>query len=190
MVGNCASNVKSGATLSYASTTNDGAISWVVESLDVKEATTVQAVPLIGWNVGTPSTSTPSSSAPSSSTPAPSSTSSPASNKASSGGLSPGAEAGIGVGAAVVGITLAALLLIYILRKRKTGKHKVPSGAVRLPPDTAKDGPHVLTHEIEGRNRGHELQAQSTGHEMDALRVGEMAGEPRLPPYSAPPELP
>lgn len=172
VIGSCASTVPSGATLTYASAASSKGKSWVMTDLVVKEQSTIQVSPLIGWNTGPPATSTPSgpSSASSTSTPT-AGTTSPAQAEAMSTGLSTGAKAGIGIGSAIVVIALITILVTFAIRKRKAARSTSP---VPLPPDTIKEEPYLPspTAEIQGRNRGHELQAQTTGHELEADRGG------------------
>jgi hypothetical protein len=190
VIGSCASTVPSGATLTYASAPSSKGKSWVVTDLVVKQQSTIQVSPLIGWNTGPPATSTPSGASTALSTSAPTSgTTSPEPTGAVSTGLSTGAKAGIGIASAIVVIALISFLVTFAIWKRKADRSTSP---VPLPPDTIKEEPYrpSPTVEIQGHNRGHELQAQTTGHELEADRGGEMDGEPRLPGYSLPAELP
>ncbi|KAK4158586.1 hypothetical protein C8A00DRAFT_28598 [Chaetomidium leptoderma] len=149
-VGDCQSDVSSGAVLTYASTPLESHDAWTIATTTLTSLSRVGAIAVVGWNIAmeTTSSSTASSTAsPTTSAPTSSSTSTvssePTSTDLGSGVVSGGAESsglptgaaigiGVGVGLGVIGIA-ALIATIYLLRSRKRKANAAAAAAVVAP---------------------------------------------------------
>jgi hypothetical protein len=169
LVGECASSVSKGFVVTYVMEKVPGSIN---EGLTTTSTTMgkdyyVLGVPVNGFNFAGPtsvsssasSISGPSVTATSTGISSPSPTRSSA---AGNGGLSTGAKAGIGAGAAVAGIAfiMFAFLLFKYLRKRQGAERNNNGG---------EKGPGDPVHELHDINRPHEIGSS-------AARPPELAG--------------
>ncbi|KAI0518052.1 hypothetical protein F5B22DRAFT_601534 [Xylaria bambusicola] len=184
VVGDCLSDVSSGMTLTYASTSTSISDVWYTETTTLARSSVVGAIAIVGWNInlatptepGTTSKlttepskliSTRESIAVSSSSLAPSiSSPSPSSNNSSR--ISQGAAAGIGVGVGVGVIGIASLLVtLYVMKKRKKRN-------VVMPPQS-----HQGYGSMAVQQPLHELYVAPIKHELDnqPAKPHELPGE-------------
>lgn len=124
----------------------------------------------------------------------------------SSQGLSTGAKAGIGVGAAVGGLAIiAAISYLFLVRRRRSARRKrdaeaeaaahanaaAAAGAAATPsPDPARPGTDPdaeakadeKPQELSGQDRSHELEDKEPSHELDnQVPTSELPGDWRYP---------
>ncbi|KAJ5833840.1 hypothetical protein N7474_002151 [Penicillium riverlandense] len=187
--GDCLSDVSSGMTLTYGSTSYDDPSSWHIVTTTLASHSTVGAIAIEGWNINGPRavTSTPAPHSTTASTTtttsitnadATASTSthvnaslnadtgtgtSTTGSASGSSGLSTGAKAGIGVGVGVGGIALIAFLIWFFYNRHRKEKNS-PIPELPVPNSyTSTPPPPAMSQATEG--------ASSAPSELPGARI-------------------
>ena len=173
----CSSILPANENIAYA--VRDQSQNWVTATTSYTTATPIWGIQINGYNIAQTSSSSSRSSTGSTSSstetgvgsPTPSSSPPP-----SSSGLSTGAKAGIGIGAALVGIALGALIVWILARRRKRAEnYTVAAPLAYEQPKAAYGGGYtdqVPVHELGSGHAGYsEMDGTGAPVEMQAVDV-------------------
>ncbi|KAI1498314.1 hypothetical protein F5X99DRAFT_393968 [Biscogniauxia marginata] len=185
VVGDCLSDVSSGMTLTFASTSPDNSESWSTATTTLTQDLYVGAIAVVGWNTLRDS-STTSLSSTYSHTSSPATTSEPIiqtslvmsprpdSTSSEASGISTGAAAGIGIGAglSVIGI-ISLLTAMWLMRRRKQKAMAMAVGQATDPRDyysaLYQNTEPRQFHELSPRGGKSQLLTRSPPIELEGL---------------------